>query len=97
MIVGCDLGNKSTNGLALMSGIDIIDYKYIKYDKTPYWHRKEIVEVINNWIVKYNMSDNDSMLFERVNLYRGGHISKLSNIMSLAFLQATLINEFSDK
>lgn len=36
------------------------------------------------------------MIFEKVNLYVGQHISKLNNIMSLAFIQATLINEFSD-
>lgn len=99
MIIGCDLGNRSTNGLALIdnASLNILEYKYIRYDRTPYHHRKEIVQIINDWIEKYYLGLKDYILFEKINLYRGGYISKLSNIVSLAFLQATLINEFSER
>lgn len=98
MIIGCDLGNKSTNGLALIdsASLSVIDSAYILYDKEPYYHRKDIISIIRDWIEKYNLGKDDYILFERINLYRGGYISKLSNITSLAFLQATIINEFSE-
>lgn len=48
---------------------------------------------MREYINKYKV---DVIIFEKVNLYVGQHISKLNNIMSLAFIQATIINEFSD-
>ncbi len=73
----------------------LLDYSYFSYTDSPnsYTHRKRIVKKIREYINTYNV---DVIIFEKVNLYVGRHISKLNNIMSLAFIQATLINEFSE-
>lgn len=97
IVLGVDLGNKSRNGLAVMNSQEeqLLDYSYFIYSESPnpYEHRKRIIHKMREYIDKYKV---DTIIFEKVNLYVGQHISKLNNIMSLAFIQATIINEFSD-
>lgn len=97
IVIGCDLGNKSRNSLAVVNDNgDLLDWSRITYnskDITPWQHRKNILTNIQDYINKYSP---DYILFEKVNLFVGRHISKLNNIMSLAFLQASIINEFSE-
>ena len=100
VVIGVDLGNKSRNGITLIGeDLKVIAYRSILYKKgdTPYSHRIEIVQAIREYIEKArSLNETDVyILFEKVNLFVGGHISKLNNIMSLAFIQATIINEFS--
>ena len=73
----------------------LLDYSYFVYGDSPnpYTHRKRIISKIREYLDRYNI---DVIIFEKVNLYVGQHISKLNNIMSLAFIQATIINEFSE-
>lgn len=97
IVVGIDLGNKSRNGISVIDSNQekLLDYSYLSYTDSPnpYTHRKKIVDRIREYINNYKV---DVIIFEKVNLYVGRHISKLNNIMSLAFIQATLINEFSE-
>ena len=44
---------------------------------------------------EFGLNKDDYILFEEIAFYRG--ISRIYNIVSMAFLQATLINEFSDR
>ena len=55
----------------------------------------KIVMKIKEYIKKYNLTKNDYLLFEQIFFSKG--LSRMANITSMAFLQATLINEFSDK
>ena len=99
MVIGIDLGNKSRNAIAVMDHTTLLDYSSLKYDPkttTPWKHRKAICQQLHQYIDKYYLTKNDYMVFEKVNLFMRGYNSRLSNIMSLAFIQATLINEFSD-
>lgn len=97
--LGIDLGNKSRNSIAVIDeNENVLEWSRITYDgktTTPLEHRKTICKQIRAYIKKYHLTKKDYLVFEKVNLFMGGHISKLSNIMSLAFIQATIINEFS--
>lgn len=99
-VLGIDLGNKSRNSIVVMDETGVVlDYSRITYDKkkvTVWQHRKNICQQIRDYIEKYQLTQDDWIVFEKVNLFVGSHISKLNNIMSLAFLQATIINEFSE-
>lgn len=100
MIIGIDLGNKSRNAISVVNGLDLLDYSNLLYDAkttTPWEHRKKICKQIQEYIYKYNLTKEDWILFEKINGFMHGYKSKLSNITSLAFIQATIINEFSDK
>ena len=99
MVIGIDLGNKSRNAIAVMDGEKLLEWSSLVYDPkttTPWKHRKAICEQIHNYIKKYYLNMNDYIVFEKVNLFMRGYNSRLANIMSLAFIQATIINEFSD-
>lgn len=97
MIIGIDLGNKSRNSIALMDGDKLIEWSRLNYNdsQTPYHHRQKICKQIKNYIKKYNLTKNDYLIFEEIAFYPGK--SRMYNIVSMAFLQATIINEFSDK
>ena len=100
MIIGIDLGNKSRNAISVVDGTNLLDYSSLKYDSkltTTWEHRQKICKQIQAYIDKYSLTKNDYIIFEKVNMFMRGYNSKLSNIMSLAFIQATIINEFSDK
>lgn len=99
MVIGIDLGNKSRNAIAVINGSELLEWSSLKYDTkltTPWKHRKAICKQIHEYIKKYNLTKDDYIIFEKVNLFMRGYNSRLSNIMSLAFIQATIINEFSD-
>lgn len=97
IVIGCDLGNKSRNSLVVMDeNRKVLEYSRIKYDSsstTVLQHRRNICNCIREYIEKYKP---DYILFEKINLFVGSHVSKLNNIVSLAFLQCTIINEFSE-
>lgn len=100
MVIGIDLGNKSRNSIAVVKGKKLLAYSNIKYDPkttTTWAHRRKICAQIQKYIDKYHLTKNDYIIFEKVNMFMRGRNSKLANIMSLAFIQATIINEFSDK
>lgn len=97
MIIGIDLGNKTRNSICVMQGEKLLEWSRLNYadSKSAWHHRKKIVKQINEYIKKYKLTKNDYLLFEEIAFYRG--ISRMYNIVSMAFLQATIINEFSDK
>ena len=101
MILGIDLGNKSRNAIALVdSTLKVKEYNSITYNEketTPWAHRKLICDQIQNYIKKYHLTKQDWIIFEQVSMFMHGYNSKLTNIMSLAFIQATIINDFSNK
>lgn len=96
-VCGIDLGNKSRNGIAIYnhSTNNLIDYSYLQYDckSTAYHHRKKILDQIHKYDNSYDI---DYIVFEKVNLFRGKGVSPLANIVSLSYIQATIINEFSE-
>lgn len=100
MIIGIDLGNKSRNCIVVMDyNYKIHEYSSLTYDSkktTPYEHRQKICKQIHEYIKKYNLTKNDWLLFEKISSFMHGYRSKLNNITSLAFIQATIINEFSN-
>ena len=99
MIIGIDLGNKSRNSISVVDGETLLEWSNIKYDPkttTTWEHRKKIIKQIRAYIEKYNLTKDDYIIFEKVNMFMRGVNSRLANIMSLAFIQATIINEFSD-
>lgn len=97
MIIGIDLGNKTRNSICVMRGEELLDWSRLNYadSKSAWHHRKKIIKQINEYIKKYKLTKNDYLLFEEIAFYRG--VSRTYNIVSMAFLQATIINEFSDK
>lgn len=97
MIIGIDLGNRTRNSICVMQGDKLLEWSRLNYsDSESAWHhRKKIIKQINEYIKKYKLTKDDYMLFEEIAFYRG--ISRMYNIVSMAFLQSTLINEFSDK
>ena len=99
MIIGIDLGNKSRNSIAVMDNDgNLLEYSRLKYDPkvvTTWQHRKNICKQIQNYINKYNLTKLDYILFEQIFFSRG--LSRMSNVTSMAFLQATIINEFSEQ
>lgn len=98
MIIGVDLGNKSRNSIAVMDGDKLLDWSRLKYDSkevTIWQHRKNICKQIQEYIDKYHLTKNDYLLFEQIFFSRG--LSRMANVTSMAFLQATIINEFSDQ
>lgn len=96
MIIGIDLGNKSRNSIAVMDGDKLLEWSRLSYDKSisTWQHRKNICKQIREYIDKYHLTKNDYLLFEQIFFSRG--YSRMSNVTSMAFLQATIINEFSD-
>ena len=100
IVLGIDLGNKSRNAIAVVDeNHNLLDYNRQKYDGsiTVWQHRKNICSKIQEYIDEYHLTKEDYIIFEKINLFVGNRISKLVNITSLAFLQATIINDFSDK
>ena len=97
MVIGIDLGNRTRNSICVMQGDKLLEWSRLNYsDSESAWHhRKKIVKQINEYIKKYKLTKDDYMLFEEIAFYRG--VSRMYNIVSMAFLQSTLINEFSDK
>lgn len=97
MVIGVDLGNKSRNSIVVLDGTKLIDWSRLNYkDSANAWeHRKKIIKQIKEYIKKYKLTKNDYLLFEQIFFSRG--LSRMANITSMAFLQATIINEFSDK
>ena len=98
MIIGVDLGNKSRNAICVVDSnnklLEEISFDY-KDAKTTWHHRKAICKQINDYIKKYKMTKNDYLIFEEVAFYPGK--SRTDNIVSMSFIQATIINEFSNK
>lgn len=96
MIIGVDLGNKTRNSVCVMQGDKLLEWSRLNYaDSESAWHhRQKIVLQIRKYIKKYKLTKKDYLLFEEIAFYRG--VSRMYNIVSMAFLQATLINEFSD-
>lgn len=96
-ILALDIGGSTRNGFCLMDTDtkEIIRYSYITYDKklTKLDHRKKILKEVQDY---YYNNKVDAIIFERVNLYRGGRISPLANIMSLCKVQCTIIDNMSD-
>lgn len=100
LILGIDLGNKSRNSISIMDEkLDLLDYSTLLYDGSiSVWqHRKNICAQIQQYIDKYHLTKDDYIIFEKINLFMRNKVSRLVNITSLAFLQATIINEFSEK
>lgn len=98
MIIGVDLGNKSRNSIAVMDEQNnLIEYSRLKYDGSiSVWqHRKNICKQIQEYIDKYSLTKNDYLVFEQIFFSRG--LSRMANVTSMAFLQATIINEFSEQ
>jgi len=97
-ILGIDIGGKTRNGFALIDSENgnLIKYSDIPYDKkgTPLLHRQKIVQEINEYLSEYKV---DNIVFERINLFRGGFNSRLSSIVSLCKVQTSIIDNFSDK
>lgn len=100
IVLGIDLGNKSRNSIAVVNEKEkVLTYSRLTYDGTitPWQHRQNVCKQIQAYIDKYNLTEEDWIVFEKVNLFMGNHISKLANILSLASIQTTIINEFSGK
>lgn len=98
IVLGCDLGNKSRNSLAVMDeNSKLLYYIYLSYNtkdyKTPFEYRMTISNVISGLIAIYKI---DYLIYERINLFRGQGVSPLANIISMCKLQTTLINNLSD-
>lgn len=96
MIIGIDLGNKTRTSICVMQGDKLLEWSSLNYvDSESAWHyRQKIVLQIREYIKKYKLTKKDYLLFEEIAFYRG--VSRMYNIVNMAFLQATLINEFSD-
>lgn len=97
MIIGIDLGNKTRNSICVMQGNKLLEWSRLNYNESEsaWHHRKKIIKQINEYIKKYKLTKEDYILFEEIAFYRG--VSRMYNIVSMAFLQSTIINEFSDK
>lgn len=97
IVIGVDLGNKSRNSIAVMEDDKLLEWSRLDFkDSESAWHhRKKIVEQLNAYIEKYNLTKDDFLLFEQIFFSRG--LSRMANVTSMSFLQATIINEFSDK
>jgi Holliday junction resolvasome RuvABC endonuclease subunit len=98
IIIGVDLGNKSRNSIAVMNeNLELLECSNVKYNSkttTTWEHRKRIIKQLKEYIKKYNLTKDDYLLFEQIFFSRG--LSRMANITSMAFIQATIINEFSD-
>ena len=96
-ILALDIGGKTRNGFALMNieTKELIETSYILYDTklTPLDHRKKILAEVQRY---YYNNQVDAIIFERVNLFRGGRVSPLANIMSLCKVQSIIIDNMSD-
>lgn len=96
-VIGIDLGNKSRNSICVMRDGQLLDWSRLNYsDAESAWqHRKLIVKQIKAYIKQYNITKDDYLLFEQIFFSKG--LSRMANVVSMSFLQATIINEFSDK
>ena len=96
-VLAMDIGGSTRNGFCLMDTKtkEIIKCSYITYDKklTKLDHRKRILQEVQDYYYNYDI---DAIVFERVNLFKGGRISPLANIMSLCKVQCTIIDNMSD-
>lgn len=95
-IISIDLGNKSRTAIVCMNfNRKILDYKvtYINDYKDARTHRIEIVKIIKEFLTKFKP---ESIVFEKINLFVGNRVSLLANIISLARIQTTIIDNFSD-
>lgn len=97
MTIGVDLGNLSRTSLAILDGTTLLDWCFFNRNEseTTLEHRAKIVNQIYLYINKYQLTPKDTLVFEQIHINMGK--SRLANITSMAFLQATIINEFSDK
>ena len=74
---------------------ELLAWDYVPYDsETPWEHRQKIIKKIEELNESYIF---DTIIFEKINLYRGGFISHLSGILSLCRVQSTIIDKFSEK
>ena len=72
----------------------ILRYSYIPYDsENKLSHRNKVLDEIISYLTEFG--DDVAIVFERINLYRGGQQSKLANIISLCRIQTTIINNLS--
>jgi len=96
-ILAIDIGGKTRNGFALINSetMKLLSYSFIPYDtkKTPLDHRNKIVSEIHKYLKDNKVN---YIVFEKINLFRGASISRLSGIISLCRVQTTIINNFSD-
>lgn len=98
--IGIDLGNKSRTGIAVMSSDNytLLHHEYTVYNqqeyRSPLAYRMHICDRIMSCISNY---DADYLLYERINLFKGGGISPLANIISMCKLQTTIINNLSEE
>ena len=82
IVLGIDLGNKSRNSIAVVNEKEkVLTYSRLTYDGTitPWQHRQNVCKQIQAYIDKYNLTEEDWIVFEKVNLFMGNHISKLAN------------------
>lgn len=97
MVIGVDLGNKSRNAIVVFDGKNVLEWCSLNHsDSSSTWeHRKKICKQIKEYIKKYKMTKKDYLVFEQIFFSPG--LSRMVNVTSMSFLQATLINEFSNK
>lgn len=95
--IGIDLGNKTRTSIAVLDGEELLDLCKFDYaDSESAWHhRQKIIKQIKIYIDKYHLNSNNYLLFEEIAFYKG--LTRMYNIVSMAFIQATLINEFSSQ
>jgi len=93
--LGIDIGGKTMNGFAVTEKDILLESSFIPYndDEPPLKHRDKLVIEISRLLSLHNV---DSILFERIKLYRGRFVSPLANITSLCKVQCAIITNFSD-
>lgn len=98
IVLGMDIGGKTRNGFCVMDSKSgsILSTEYIIYDNkgTPLDHRQKLLNQIEFYISVHGL---DCMLFEKINLFRGGGVSPLANIVSLCKVQTSIIDKFSNE
>lgn len=73
---------------------ELLCWNYLKYDsKNPVEHRQKLTRILLDYFETYKY---DIILYEQINLFRRGLIN-LSSIISLARVQTTILDNFSDK
>lgn len=95
IICAIDIAGKARNGLAIRNEDgELLAWDYLKYEgPDPYTHRKKLIRLIENY---YQIYKYDIILYEQINLFRKGLIN-LGSIVSLARVQTSILDNFSDK
>lgn len=96
VLMALDIGGASENGITIMNEAEQIIYKesYLFNSKLGKGqHRRNLSQHIRELCVLYKVQ---RIIVERVKLFRGNHISKLSNIESLSRLVAGITDATFD-